>query len=61
MNIEEYKKRAEECVQLAQAAPASQRPLLLGLADTWLKLAEMTKAESGLMNGAKKGGGSSAL
>jgi hypothetical protein len=61
VNPDKYRKRAEECVQLAQSAPASQRPILLDLAQTWLRLADLTAAENALMNGdgEKKGDGSS--
>lgn len=36
-----YRKRAEECVQLAQSARApQQRTMLLHIAETWLRLAD---------------------
>ena len=37
----DYRKRAEECVQLAQTVRSShQRTMLLHIAETWLRLAE---------------------
>lgn len=37
----DYRKRAEECVEIAQIArTASQRIMLLHIADTWLRLAK---------------------
>ena len=58
----EYRKQAEECVQLAQSAPAPQRTKLLEIAQAWLRLADSTKAETALLDGggAKKADGSSA-
>ena len=36
----EYRKRAEECVEIAQTARTSaQRTMLLHIAETWLRLA----------------------
>lgn len=37
----DYRKRAEECVQLAQSVRTpEQRTMLLHIAETWLRLAE---------------------
>jgi hypothetical protein len=37
----EYRKRAEECVQLAQGVRTpEQRTMLLHIAETWLRLAD---------------------
>ena len=37
----DYRKRAEECVELAQAARTpQQRTMLLHIAETWLRLAD---------------------
>ena len=37
----DYRKRAEECVQLAQSVrTAEQRVMLLHIAETWLRLAD---------------------
>jgi hypothetical protein len=37
----DYRKRAEECVELAQhARTPQQRTMLLHIAETWLRLAE---------------------
>jgi hypothetical protein len=37
----DYRKRAEECVQLAQSVRTSeQRTMLLHIAETWLRLAD---------------------
>lgn len=45
----EYRKRAEECVQLAQTARTpQQRTMLLHIAETWLRLAEDAVSVAGL-------------
>jgi hypothetical protein len=37
----DYRRRAEECVEIAQTARTSaQRTMLLHIADTWLRLAK---------------------
>jgi hypothetical protein len=36
----EYRKRAQECVELAQHLRASERPKMLKIAEAWLKLAD---------------------
>lgn len=42
----EYLRFREECVEIAQRAPnASQRIMLLHIAETWLRLAESVKGE----------------
>ena len=42
----EYRKRAEECVQLAQLVRTSeQRTMLLHIAETWLRLADAKRDE----------------
>ena len=58
---EQYRKRAEECVQLAQSAPASQRAILIEIAETWVRLADLAKTEHALINGGdpKPGDGAS--
>jgi hypothetical protein len=44
----EYRKRAEECVQLAQTARTpQQRTMLLHIAETWLRLAEDSVSMAG--------------
>jgi hypothetical protein len=44
-----YRKRAEECVQLAQTARTpQQRTMLLHIAETWLRLAEDAVSMAGL-------------
>ena len=40
LSAEEYRKFAEECVRLAQAARSHQRAALLRMAETWLTLAD---------------------
>jgi len=37
--VPEYRKRAEECVRLAQSAKPHQRVILLDIATKWLQLA----------------------
>lgn len=45
----EYRKRAEECVQLAQTARTpQQRTMLLHIAETWLRLAEDAVSVKGM-------------
>ncbi len=53
-NPDDCRKRAEECVQLAQTAPASQRATLLEIAQVWLRLADQSATENALMNGGGK-------
>jgi hypothetical protein len=44
----DYRKRAEECVQLAQIVrTAEQRTMLLHIAETWLRLADAKRYEFG--------------
>ena len=44
-----YRKRAEECVQLAQTARTpQQRTMLLHIAETWLRLAEDAVSVKGM-------------
>jgi len=43
--VEDYRKRAQECVELAQKARANERPVLLEIAQTWIKLANAREAE----------------
>jgi hypothetical protein len=46
-----YRKRAEECVQLAQTARTpQQRTMLLHIAETWLRLAEDAVSMAGMEN-----------
>jgi len=41
----DYRKRAEECVQLAQTVRTpEQRTMLLHIAETWLRLADDNKS-----------------
>ena len=43
----DYRRRAEECVQLAQTVRSShQRTMLLHIAETWLRLAEHASVAS---------------
>jgi hypothetical protein len=42
----DFRKRAEECVQLAQIARTpEQRTMLLHIAETWLRLADAKRDE----------------
>ncbi len=50
---QDCRRRADECVRLAQSAPASQRFILLGMAQTWLQLADQAIAENELIKGDK--------
>jgi hypothetical protein len=44
----DYRKRAEECVELAQMVRTSeQRTMLLHIAETWLRLADAKRVEFG--------------
>jgi hypothetical protein len=43
----DYRKRADECVEIAQTARTpSQRTMLLHIADTWLRLADDAEENS---------------
>jgi hypothetical protein len=42
--VEEYRKLAQEAVELAQKARASERAALLNIAQVWLKLADEREA-----------------
>jgi hypothetical protein len=45
MTMTDYRKRAEECVEIAQAARTpAQRTMLLHIAETWLNLARDAEA-----------------
>jgi hypothetical protein len=45
--IANYRKYARECLELAdQPAAKHDRRMLLAIAETWLKLAEMTRREA---------------
>jgi hypothetical protein len=44
-STEECRKYARQCVELAQTANASHRALLLGMAETWLRLAKEAEGE----------------
>ena len=47
MTMTDYRKRAEECVEIAQAARTpAQRTMLLHIAETWLNLARDAEANS---------------
>jgi hypothetical protein len=45
----EYRRRAEECVQLAQTARPSHRKSLLEIAAAWIKLADNAEGEAKLL------------
>jgi hypothetical protein len=47
MTMTDYRKRAEECVEIAQTARTpAQRTMLLHIAETWLNLARDAEANS---------------
>jgi hypothetical protein len=47
MDMSEYRKRAEECLAIAQTARTSaQRTMLLHIAETWMNLAKDAEASS---------------
>lgn len=51
MDMTDYRKRAEECVEIAQTArTSSQRTMLLHIAETWMNLAR--DAEANVASGA---------
>ena len=53
MDMTDYRKRAEECVAIAQTARTSaQRTMLLHIAETWMNLAR--DAEANAPGGAAK-------
>jgi hypothetical protein len=50
----EYRKRAEECMEIAQTVQVtSQRTMLKHIAETWLRLAKDAE-ETTSVNGSKK-------
>ena len=51
MSPDEYRARAQECVQLAATAGEAQRPSLLQIADAWLSLADQAEAEERIIRG----------
>ena len=54
MTMTDYRKRAEECVEIAQTARTpAQRTMLLHIAETWLNLARDAEAGS-MTNGAAR-------
>ena len=47
--FEDFRKRAEECVELAQSVRTpEQRTMLLHIAETWLRLAEDSLQANGV-------------
>jgi hypothetical protein len=47
MQMTDYRKRAEECVEIAQTARTpAQRTMLLHIAETWLNLARDSEVHS---------------
>ena len=50
----EYRKRAEECVRLAQSAKPHQRMILLDIATKWLMLATQDTETQALLVSIKK-------
>ena len=47
MDMTDYRKRAEECVEIAQTARTSaQRTMLLHIAETWMNLARDAEGNS---------------
>jgi hypothetical protein len=50
-SITNYRNYARECLELAeQPAAKHDRRLLLAIAETWLKLAELTRREASLIH-----------
>ena len=48
MTMTDYRKRAEECVEIAQTARTpAQRTMLLHIAETWMNLAHDAEGNSG--------------
>jgi hypothetical protein len=45
----EFRKRAEDCVQLAQNARPQDRTILLGIAQAWVELADQATADAELL------------
>jgi hypothetical protein len=51
----DYRKRAEECAEIAQGARTpSQRTMLLHIADTWLRLAKDAEETEAVKSAARK-------
>ena len=47
MDMTDYRKRADECVEIAQTARTSaQRTMLLHIAETWMNLAKDAEANA---------------
>jgi hypothetical protein len=47
MTMTDYRKRAEECVEIAQTARTSaQRTMLMHIAETWMNLAKDSEENS---------------
>lgn len=46
----ECRNYARQCVELAQTAKAQHRTMLLGMAETWLRLAKEVEAEAKLLD-----------
>jgi hypothetical protein len=42
---EDYRKQAQEALELAQRARESERPTLMQIAEIWIKLADQREAE----------------
>ena len=60
MDMTDYRKRAEECMEIAQAARTpEQRTMLLHIAETWMNLAK--DAEANASRAAQKSSGASTL
>ena len=50
MTMTDYRKRAEECIEIAQTARTpAQRTMLLHIAETWMNLARETEGDSSLV------------
>jgi hypothetical protein len=46
MTMTDYRKRAEECIEIAQTARTpAQRTMLLHIAETWMNLARETEGQ----------------
>jgi hypothetical protein len=62
MTMTDYRKRAEECVEIAQTARTpSQRTMLLHIAETWMNLARDAEGNSSAKSARQDSRGASSL
>jgi hypothetical protein len=61
MTMADYRKRAEECLEIAQTARTpAQRTMLLHIAETWMNLARDAEGNSSA-NGVRESRGTTSL